>query len=900
MGLKFQALIQWCRRLVFRDGRSDRNVHLDRELRDHLFLETHEGVSRGLSNSEAEAAARRAFGNLALTKERVRETWGWGGHARLVQDVRIACRCFGRSPALTLAIVLTLGIGIGANAAMFSVIRTVLLSPLAYADPDRLVYLDIARDEAGPGRFSMIRFEQLRSEAQSFVDVGAFLGNTEDITLSGDGAPEALIAARVTANFLDVLGVDPVVGRGFRAEEDVADSPPSAIISARLWRRRFGEDPGVSGRSVNLDQTPYTVVGVLPDGFAFPFPDVDVWTTRPAEPSSITGSGRSLTLLWGFGRLKPEVGMDQARAELAVLDRRYSDSNPGAAEARYGTGPMRITGLQEQVTQRVHAILWTLFGAVCAVLLIASANVAGLLMARGVSRIREFALRRALGAGHGRLVRQLLTESLVLAAGGGLISLGLCALILAAMSEMMSGVLPRAGEIEMSPVVFVFAAAVSVVVGTLFGLFPALELFGRDSGLLPSGRAVVDAGGKARRGRSRHLLIVGQVALSMVLLVSAGLLIRSLGKIAAVDSGFETSGLLTARIPLAATRYDTPEKRAGFFNAVGETVSALPGVEMATLARSLPTTANTFNTNMGVAGEPAPGPGDPGWSVQIQTVRPGYFETLGIALLRGRILSEQDNARSAAPVALVNETLVQSFWPAWPDSPDPIGRQIGIPIVLRATGARNFEIVGIVSDVRERGIMNDAVATVYLPDVWYPPQTAYVALRADRDPTFLIEDLQRAVQSVDPEQPVTDIRTMDAVVAESLGRERLAGWLLGAFAGIALILALVGLYGVLAYSVAQRREEIGIRRAVGAQRRDILNMVLARGLRLTIAGIAAGLAASALVTRALEGFLFQTNPTDPTTFAVVTLLYLFVASAASTVPALRASRIDPKDILRVG
>jgi predicted permease len=323
-------------------------------------------------------------------------------------------------------------------------------------------------------------------------------------------------------------------------------------------------------------------------------------------------------------------------------------------------------------------------------------------------------------------------------------------------------------------------------------------------------------------------------------------------------------------------------------------------VDSATIARSLPTTANTLNTNMGVQGEPAQGPGDPGWSVQLQTVRPCYFETLGIALRRGRALSEQDNFRNAPPVAILNEALVRGFWPAWPDGPDPIGRRIGVPVVFRATGARNFEVVGIVADVRERGVMTEAVPTVYIPDVWYPPQTAYLALRADPDPNRLAPDLGRAVRAIDPEQPLTDIRMMDAVVGQSLGRQRLAGWLLGAFAGTALLLALVGLYGVLAYAVAERAEEIGIRKAVGARPGDIRKTVLGRGLALTVAGVVPGLVLAFAATRVLEGLLFQTSPTDTATFAWVAVSYLGVASVASTIPALRAARIDPMAILRVG
>ena len=826
------------------------------------------------------------------------------------QDILYSLRTMGKNPAFALTAVFTLALGIGGNTAIFTVIRSVLLKPLEYRDPDRLVYLSIdnPRRNVQDASFTEVRLKEMRSAAKSFDGLGAY-GRPDTVTISGNGEPEALKAARVSANFLDILGVQPVLGRSFRAEEDQHGGTPVAMISSGLWKRRFGSDPGVAGRTATLDSTTYTVIGVLPPGFEFPFAGVDVWFTRPSEWSQLPPRYWGIvSILTGFARVKPQVTLEQARAEMEVLNQQYMRAHPGRDIETGAT--MRVVWLKDRLVTNVRGMLWTLFGAVGFVLLIACANVASLLLARATSRSREFAVRAALGAGRGRLIRQLLAESLVLAIAGGALGAFFAKWCLSAIKSAnalsiptVNGLyLPGAGDFRLDGAVLGFTVALSIATGVLFGLIPSLQISRPD--LADVLRA---AGAAASRGFSGSrkalgvnplgLLVVGQVALSIVLLVGAALLMQSFARLHSVDPGFHSANLLTMKVTLPLVRYDTDRKKASFFDEAVRRLEALPGVRTATMATTLPSTTWIRTNITRVEGHPPLDETQPGSYAVIQSVTPGYFRTLGIPLRRGRELTARDNAPGAPPVMLINESLARILWPGYPGGENPVGRHISEGYD-KLVGW--IEVVGVVADIHEGGLAFDAVPEFYLPSTLHPPQTAYLVLRTEGDPLNFARAARQDVLAVDADQPVSDIKTMAAVLETTLGQRRLTMLLLGAFAAVALLLAIVGIYGAIAYSVSQRVQEVGIRRALGAQQGDILRLMLRQGLGLTLAGVVIGTGGAFALTRVMKAMLFHVSATDPATFVGIALLFIVVASAASYIPARRASEIDPMDALRVG
>jgi putative ABC transport system permease protein len=814
------------------------------------------------------------------------------------QDLRYALRTMRKSPAFALTVVLILAIGIGGNTAMFTVIRSVLLKPLEYRDPDRLVRLSLEdlRENKRDGAFSLKRLEEMRASAKSFSGIGAFLKLPENVSLSGDGEPEALEGARVSANFLDILKVKPLVGRSFLAEEDVTGAPPVAMISATLWRRRFRGVPQVAGKIATLNAIPYTIIGVLPDGFAFPFSGTDVWFTRPAEWSVVPG-GAWLTLLNGFARLKTNVTLLQAQAELDVLNRQYVLANPDRQDAGASVS-IRVGSLKDQFVANVGPTLWMLFGAVGFILFISCANVAGLLLARASSRSREFAVRAAVGAARGRLVRQLLAESLVLAAPGGCVGALLAECALYAIKHFGAPNLPRVAEIRLDGIVLGFTAALSIATGVLFGLFPSLQASRRDlAAELRASGAGVGRGSSGRRRifglNARGLLVVGQISLSIVLLIGATLLIKSFVRLRNVNPGFQSANLLTGEIALPQTRYDTNQKKAAFFRELVGRLETVPGVRSATVALSLPTTKGWLGTNVLVEGRPVSNDDD-GLMARFQSVTPGYFLTLGIPLLRGREFAARDNSSGAKPVVIINEGFALQFWPSYPRGQDPVGQHIWEGI--DKTGG--VEVVGIVADVHEESFTAVPVPEFYVPTAVHAPQTAYLAVRTERDPLLFVNAVRSQVLTIDQDQPVSKIRTMDDVLEATIGQPRLTMLLLGSFAGVALLLAVIGVYGVIAYSVAQRTQEVGIRRALGAQQGDILQLVLCQGLGLAFVGVGVGVGAAFALTRVMNNLLFQVSSTDPATFIAIALLFVIMTLAASYLPARRATRVDPMIALR--
>ncbi len=803
------------------------------------------------------------------------------------QDTVYALRTMRQKPGFAATAVLTLGLAIGGNTAMFTVIRAVLLQPLPYPDSDRLV--DIS------GGATLSRFAEMKVAAHSFTDIGEFTPE-ESLTLSGRGAePEVLKGVRISASFLQILGVSPLRGRAFRADEDSAGGAPVAMISAELWQRRFGEDAGIIGKTATLAEMPYTIVGVLPPHFSFPYPDLDIWMTAPSETPLMPAKSRAMSPIFSiFGRLKPGISVEQASAEAKVIHRQYAIAHPTMLDARPQT-PVKVTPMKDNLVVDVRSMLWMLLGAVGFVLLIACANVAGLQLARATTRAREIAVRSALGAGRMRLVVQLIAESVVLSLLGGVLGVLLAGWSLRAIPRMTAFELPRAQEIHLDWMVLAFAGALSVGTGVLFGLAPALGGSRPDliRVLRASGPTASQGAPRAIVGRLsvRGLLLVAQVALSIVLLIGTALLIESVSRLRGVAVGFNPANVLTARISLPPSRYETNVKKALFFEELVQRVGSSPGISSAAAAMFLPM--------MGYAGTPVQDAAKPLLKlnerpiVTISVITPGYFRTLDIPLRRGRDFTARDK-EDAQRVAIIDEALARRLWPTYPGGQDPIGQHIWVGGV----NPKPAEIVGIAAEVHQNLENTAWRGTVYVSLAQGPPPFAVLAARTAGNPLSFAGAVRQQVRALDKDESISDVRTMDDLVDEQVGQRRLLVILLGSFASMALLLVLMGIYAIIAYSVAQRNQEIGVRRALGAQKSDILRLIVGQSFRLALVGVAVGIAGALGLTRVLQSRLFHVSATDPATFAAVVLLFLGVALAASYIPARRATRIDPVTVLR--
>ncbi len=814
--------------------------------------------------------------------------------ASLRQDLRFAARMIANRPGFSAAIVLTVALGIGANTALFSVVRAVLLRPLGYEDPQRLVILTRG---ATP-----IHVDEFRAAARSYSDTGVFSGGAEQMSLTGKGEPEVISAARVSGNFLSILGVAPILGRSFLPSEDLAGGPDAApdvvMISTRLWHRRFAGDPAILGRTATLAGIPYTIVGVLPPRFNFPFAgaNTDVWITRPKEWSEMPAKFRPLSpYLHIFGRLKPDVSLEQANAELDTLNRQYAAAHPAMLDAKPSTAddPTRIRTLQESIVADVRTPLLLLSGAVGLLLCIVCANVASLLLARAATRAREFAVRAALGAGRSRLLRQLLTESTVLSLLGGALGILLAWAALRSIRTATALDLPRSSEIHLDLGVLCFALTLSVLTGILFGLAPALSAFRRDLAAVLQGNLATGTAGRFRRHFAtgpRGLLVAGQVALSLILLVSAGLLLQTLAHLYKIDPGFRPDHVLTMSISLAPTQYDTDAKRASFYTQIVGRVEAIPGVENASVTLTLPT-AGWAGTPIQITGRPEP-PLNQRPIAVLQQISPDYFRTLSIPVKRGRAFTISDDAGTPG-VTIIDEALARRFWPQYPRGEDPVGQHL-----LVGSSRNPLEIVGIAAEVHQEGRDAEPLPGFYLPNAQRPPQSAILVLRTKGDPAGFTDAVRRRVLALDHNQPISDIKTLSAVLDSSEDQRRLMFTLLGAFSIAATLLAILGLYSVISYSVVERTREIAIRQALGAQRGSILALVLRQGLSLAVTGIAIGIAGAAAVTHLLNSMLFGVKALDPVTFTLAAMLFVIVALAASYIPARRAAAVEPMAALR--
>ncbi len=810
---------------------------------------------------------------------------------RLRQDVLYALRMAAKRPGFTATALATLAIGIGATSALFSVVNGILLRPLPFPDPEQLVMVwsPDARRGGHRGALSYPDFADHRRQSSSFEDMAAL--HSKGYTLVTSSGAERVEGARVSGGFFELLRVRPAVGRTFTHDEDRPGGPRVAVLGHSLWQSRFGADPAVVGRAVRLDDESYTVIGVLPPGFKFPYEidDAAIWT--PISLDDKDGlEERGMHSLAAVGRLRPGVGVTAARTDVATvaarLEKQYPDTNTG----RGGN----VRPLHEEVVGRTRGGLLLLLGAVACVLLVACANVANLLLARGTEREREVAIRGALGAGRWRLARQLLTESALLGLMGGWLGLALAYWGVAALVAIAPADLPRLDEVRLDVRVALFTFAVSLVTSLLFGSGPALRASRPDlaRGLAEGGRGAGTAGGKAHH-RLRHALIVGEVALSLMLLAGAGLLLRSLGKVLSVDPGFDPEKTLTAQIHLPETRYATPEQTAAFYRALVERLAALPGVTAAGAIAPLPFVRQMFITSIHDAAGPEPPPGQR-QIAHYKSATPGFFAALGIPLRSGRLLADSD-VRGRARAVVLSESLARRHFPGQ----DAVGRHVKFGVGIdKEDEEAAWEVVGVVGDVAPDRLDADREPVFYASGWQQPWPWMSVVLRSSLDAATLAASLRYEARAIDPEVPVHRVRTMPELLADSVAQRRFQSTLLAIFAGAGLTLAAIGLYGVMTFSVSLRTREIGIRMALGAERHRVLADVLRQGFGLAAAGLAAGLVAALALARLITGLLFGVSASDPPAFGAASLLLLATALLASYLPARRATRVDPMGALR--
>ncbi len=802
----------------------------------------------------------------------------------LLRNLRYTLRMIRNNPGFTVAVVLTLALGIGANTAIFSVTDALLLRPFPYRDPAQLVAVQ-TRGPQGDRGTNLIRYEAVRDHDHSFEQVAVW--SQDNLNLTGENDPVQLTVARVSPNFFSLLGVEPALGRAFTAEEGRPEGKPVVMLSNAFWRERYHGDAKILGRVIDLDQVASTVIGVLPAGVQYPFVGpADVWTPRYFEYSLMPTA--RLRLGVGYlnlvARLKTGVSLEQANSELAVLNQQYREQNPSLPDAGIDVGITALP-LRDLVAGDVRGKVLMLMGAVGLLLLIACANVASLMLSRALTRRREMAVRAALGAARAAILGQLITESLVLA----LIAGGLGAVLgwgaTRALTAWGADQLPRGIPVGMDLPVLAFTLGISLFAGLLFGIAPALHLARVDlnSALREEGRGA--SAGRART-QLKDLLVVGQVALSLLLLIGAGLLMRSFVRLLQADPGFAPHNLLTMNISLSTQRYAKPDQQTAFFDDVLRRVSAAPGVRSAAISAALPLSYIRI-TPVLPEGQPNVPLGQRPF-IDIEAVSPGWFETLRVPLRTGRAFTSGDQAQSP-PVIVVNESFARQYW----SGENALSKHVFI-------GKRPVpaQVVGVAADVKNRGLEQDPQPQIYLPFAQLPWGEMNLIVRTAVPPQTLADTIRAQIAAIDADQPVTKIQTVDELMDSARTPPRFLLALVGAFSATALILAIIGIYGVLSYSVAERQYEFGIRLALGAEREDILRLVLRHGFVLALMGIAAGLAGAFALTRPIGAMLYKTGGHDPVTFVAAPLLFLLIALAASYLPARRATKVSPIETLR--
>jgi putative ABC transport system permease protein len=789
-----------------------------------------------------------------------------------------------KSPGFTVAAIITLALGIGANSAIFTVTSALLLRPFPYHDPQHLVSL-AAKDRTRDLNGTLLRYELVRDRNHSFQSVAAW--TNDNLNLTGHGEPLQVPVARVSPSFFSMLGVQPQLGRTFTEDEGRPEGHAVVMLSDAIWRSRFGGDRNIIGQTVTLDTMPHIVVGVLPAKAQFPFVGhADIWTPRYFEFTLMTPQRLRMGVGYlGFlARLRPGTTLARADADLAVLSQQYREQNPTAPDADPAV-VMAATPLRDLVVADLRGKVLMLSVAVAVVLLIACANVASLLLSRALARRREIAVRAALGASRSMVVRQLLTESILLALIAGVLGVGLGWLATRALIAWGASQLPQGLPISIDLRVLLFTLMISLLTGIVFGTFPALQLSRVDlnTALRDEGRGTSSSHSRAQMSR---LLVVGQVAFSLLLLIGAGLLLRSFERLLRVDPGFDAHMMLTMNVSLPTVKYAKPQQQIEFFDEVLRRVSALPGVRNAAISAALPLSMKRI-TPMLPEGQPnVPLSQRP--FIDIEAISPQWFQTMRVPLRGGREFTAADNAQ-APKVVIVNETFARRFWP----NQNPLGKHVAV-----GRWPEPAEVIGVSADVKNNGLAQDTQAQIYLPFPQLPWGNMELLVRTTVSPQSLTSAVHAQISAVDPDQPITNIQTVDDLIDSSRAQPRFTMLLLGIFSISALALAGIGIYGVLAYSVAERRHELGIRLALGAERADILRLVVRQGLMLATGGIAVGLIAALLLTRLMSSLLYRVSTRDLTTFALTPLVFLCIALLASYLPARRATKVDPAEALR--
>jgi putative ABC transport system permease protein len=872
--------------LMRREGRAC--ADLDEEIQAHVEIEVEENIAKGMPADEARFAAMRTFGNIALAEEHSREAWSFCSVEALWSDLRLAARMLRKAPSFSVIAVLTLAIGIGANTAIFSVVRSVLLKSLPYPNPERLVVLNEYNLRAGNRTVSWLDFLDWRRRTHVFEQMAAY--RLTHVTLTKAGEPMLLRAADTSASFLPMLGATPMLGRNFNEAEDGPGATPAAVMSYALWRDRFGGDRQVIGKTLALDGTAYSVVGVLPPDFTYFQKRVDLYLPLGRNGNDPLWNRRGFHPdLLVLGKLRSGQSIEAARDEMnsmmRQMEREYPLSNAGLMAS--------VTPLSSQRVADVRRTLFMLLAAVGCVLLIACVNVANLLLARATTRQKEIAIRCSLGAGRKRIIRQLLTESVLLAIIGGGLGLVLASALLHPLLRLAPSDIPRLSETRLDGPVLLFTFAIAVLTGIFFGVIPALHSSKVDlnSSLKENSRA--SSGGN--RGRVRSMLLVTEVALAVTLVVCSGLLLRSLINAQYVDPGFDAHHLLALDVMLPESKYVNPEQKVTFFTQAVDRLQALPGVRAAGAAFCPPLVGICASNAFTIAGDNATTASLP--TAGLNIVVPGYFGAMQVPVIEGRLFTGADNAQSAR-VALVNQAMARRWWPGG----SALGKRIREGGIESKEPYR--EIIGVVGDVRQQGMDRDGAPEIYLPATQFPfapwdsLQAMTMVVRAGSDPMSIATVAKNAIQTLDPDLPVTAIQPMTQYMSQSLARREFSTALLAVFAGLALLLASIGIYGVVAYNVSQRTHEIGTRMALGAQAAHVLRLVVGQALLLTAIGASIGTVGAFLSARSLASLLFGIRDTDPVTFAGMILVVFLLAMIASYAPARRALRIEPMLALR--
>jgi len=863
---------------------------VDAELAFHLARKAEELVATGLAADDARREAERRFGDLEFTRrycrdEDVRRERGTRHMTKLHefrQDLVYALRSLRSAPGFALVVLLTLALGIGANTAIFSVVRGVLLRPLPFPDADRVVRLWHANPSDNEPRslVSEPDFVEWQRASTRFASLGAYwyAPGGSGANFTGDGTPERLEGAYFTPGFFETLRTPAAVGRTIRAEEAVAGNDRYMVLSHGFWRRRFGGDPAVVGRALTIGGVPRTVVGVMPPDFTFPADRIDFWIPLSTIPADDIGRDRSSRFLDVVGRLAPGATLEQGRDELAALSRRIAAREEGAR----GWTDVTAAPVREALLGEVRRPLLVLAGAVAFVLLITCVNIASLLLARATARQRELAVRAALGAGRGRILRQLMTESLLLALLGGVLGVALAYVGVRTLGALGAGELPRAAAIRIDAAVLAFALAISTASGLLFGLLPALRATSPDlQGALRAGaRGTVGGAGQ----RMRSALVVAEVALAAVLVVGAGLAAKSFARLLDVDPGFQPQNVLAVRLSMLVDGDDP--RRPAYYQALLDRIAAVPGVRVVGAAKNFPLRGTGEAWSSIVLPGAAGGAGDRELRLPVLHVSADYFRAMGVPLRAGRGFTPAD--RAGAPLVwLVNEAFARRYWP----NENAVGKTLRL-------GEQTIQIVGVVGDIRQRSLVEPPEPTAYVHYLQNSRSGLSLAVRTDGDPLRYANAVRQAIWSVDRNQTITSVESMSSIVGDTIARPRLLATLLVLFGVMGLLLGALGIYGVLAFAVSQRRQEIGVRVALGATPRSVLALVIRQGMTLALAGVAAGVAGAVLLTRLMQAVLYEVRATDPATFATVIVVLLATALAASWLPARRALGIYPVQALR--